>query len=933
VPSVSVTAFLEQQHGVKIAAGGKGLCPFCRRDTFAVRKDDSLGKCFHPACGKFISKGSLADGYAGSLYQILDTIKLTCHEHLLKQRKPGNGHTYEFLVNERHIHPDVIRDLTELGAAPPAFDVAATFQPAFETLQAREADVKAKLDASLARRLDAKAQRQQDHAQGKQNQTPTAKNKTEQEKGWEKELVKFADQRTFLEEQLATLRERFGNAVGWLVFFHTDPLHRVRSIRFRKPYDKRFQSYQPSKQSGLFGHALFKPYVSEEKQKLNRLMLVEGEFILLQIQSLAVRTAQPGAAGSGYANWIAATGSASTIDIAAIETLLATPGAVRRPILIQDNDEAGDAMVQRLAEKLTVEIVTPPARGQDVDDFIRGFGTEYAQAALQTRRLVEERQIVYRPFAAVAEQIFELRQKHGEEDVRREYEIHNQVQSVLLSDLAERGEFYHEGSGGFFFFDPERKLIALDDSDKELSILLSQYGLNATEKVFEFMAEALHVHSLTEGRPTRVHRFCWFNAKSFTLYLFNHANSIYRITAEAVEMVDNGTDGVLFLHNRRHEPFTWREDQEPGDGFHELIASEIKFEAGRLSVVEQQAIFTLWFLSTFFGSLLPTRPLLALIGPKGSGKSHILRKVGILLFGAQFEVKSLPDKEDSFDAITTNSHFAAFDNADSRVAWLPDRLAICATGGTVSKRVLYTTNQLADFPINCFVGITSRTPNFRRDDVADRLLIHRLHRIEDGQFVSEHELLAAVLASRDRIMTDVMRQLQEAIRALQATAEKSYKTYFRMADFATFALRLADADGAQARLEEVLLRLGEEQAAFTLEGDSLVELLEHWLARSANERRWVDAATLFRELSILAAAKNLCFNYKSGRALAQRLANTEHNLRTVIGVEAELEPHLKQKVYRFWKRLESGPNGPIVTRVTRDSAAIPPNANPCGIAS
>src|ERR1051326_3506138 len=75
----------------------------------------------------------------------------------------------------------------------------------------------------------------------------------------------------------------------------------------------------------------------------------------------------------------------------------------------------------------------------------------------------------------------------------------------------------------------------------------------------------------------------------------------------------------------------------------------------RLSITELQMVFGLWFLSTFFGTLLPTRVLLAFIGPKGSGKSHTLRKVGMLLFGSRFEVKSLPDKEDSIDAITTNT--------------------------------------------------------------------------------------------------------------------------------------------------------------------------------------------------------------------------------------------------------------------------------------
>jgi hypothetical protein len=72
----------------------------------------------------------------------------------------------------------------------------------------------------------------------------------------------------------------------------------------------------------------------------------------------------------------------------------------------------------------------------------------------------------------------------------------------------------------------------------------------------------------------------------------------------------------------------------------------------------------------------------------------------------------------------------AFDNADATFKWLDDKLAIAATRGSVQKRELYTTNKLIDFPIHAFVGITSRTPQYRRDDVADRFLIMKIERLD-----------------------------------------------------------------------------------------------------------------------------------------------------------------------------------------------------------
>jgi hypothetical protein len=898
-----ISQHLDQQHGIQIPPGGKGTCPYCLHGTFAIRRDDTIGKCFHLACGRFITQGSLSEGYAGDLYPILDRLRETCHAHLLERKT--QGYAYDYFTRVRGVHPRVVHDLAELGAVPPSPAVHEAFKPAFVSLDAAEAELKAKIDESQQRRLKEKEQRPGDHRAGQQKPEPKAKDRTESEKQWQEALQRIRDARQLLEEQQEILCERFSQCSDWLAFFHTDHYHRVQSIRFRDPGQKRFRSYTPYRSRGLFGHGLFSPYASPRQQHCNKLLIVEGEINLLQIHSLAARTAPPadhnGQAGAAYANWVAATGSSSGVDVDTVQALLRVPGAVWPPILVRDHDQTGQALADELSQALSLEVVTPPTSGQDIDDFIRAFGTDYRRAADGFAALLADRNLILRPFTAPAAEIYAIRQKHGRNDHRREFEIHCQVKAVVLADLHERGKFYHDNRRGYYFRTETKELIALDDADKELSCLLDCYGLNATEKVFGFVKEDLHVQALNHGKPTQIHRLCWFDKDTLTQYLFNHASGVYRITADTIELVDNGTDGVLFLRDRRNEPFELVSEEDLGDLFHEIVTAKINFdlEESRLSLEELQLVFDLWFLSTFFGPLLPTRPLLAFIGPKGSGKSHTLRKVGMLLFGPRFEVKNLPDKEDSFDAITTNSHFAAFDNADSHVKWLPDRLAICATGGTVSKRVLYTTNTLVNYPIDCFVGITSRTPHFRRDDVADRLLVNQVTRFGDGEFLGEQVLLNEVLSKRYRILTAVVRGLQEAIGALRDTAGRQYRTGFRMADFATFCLRLADAKGGRETMEGILARMGQAQATFTLEGDSLVEMLHLWLDTPANHGRQVDAKTLHQELAKVATQNQKEFGYPSGRSLGQRLRNVVPNLQTYFDVDVDTDTHRKQKLYGF----------------------------------
>ncbi len=247
-------------HGVIIQPGRNGVCPFCpgTDKTFHLKKDDTLGKCFHLSCGKFITLGSLAADFRGSLFEVLATIAEDCHAHLMLQAKEKQGFAYQFLTKERKVHDKVIEDLSTLGAVPPNYDVEAAFKPAIDDLAARSRELAAKIEESLKRRLEAKEGRAEDHKQGKQQGRPTAKSKTNHEKAWENELVRLRESQQSLHEQCDTLKEVMAKATHWIAFFHTDALHRVRSIRFRKAYEKHFMSFVPfGDVTGLFGHSLF----------------------------------------------------------------------------------------------------------------------------------------------------------------------------------------------------------------------------------------------------------------------------------------------------------------------------------------------------------------------------------------------------------------------------------------------------------------------------------------------------------------------------------------------------------------------------------------------------------------------------------------------------------------------------------------------------
>lgn len=102
------------------------------------------------------------------------------------------------------------------------------------------------------------------------------------------------------------------------------------------------------------------------------------------------------------------------------------------------------------------------------------------------------------------------------------------------------------------------------------------------------------------------------------------------------------------------------------------------------------------------------------------------------------------------------------------------------------------------FPVKAFLGITSRTPHFRREDVADRLLLFHVTRFES--FEAESGLLAELMEHREMILTDLVEDLQAVVRILRDTQGQRHPCRFRMADFADFALKVAHGTGQGERM-------------------------------------------------------------------------------------------------------------------------------------
>jgi P4 family phage/plasmid primase-like protien len=366
MPNASVSQRLREQYQIDARPGASKLeCPFCHHHAFSIKRDDSLAKCFHGSCGRFVTVNGVGTDTI-TLSSVLADIYHDFHQELLRLKNvtyPDNA--YRYLVDDRKIHPRVVEDAM-LGAIPSGYDVNGKFTPLLD---------------SLAAQATPQSTRQGRQKRG-QGRTPD-------------------DRRQWLITQRDKLRDCLLKRAGWLAFFYVDANHRIVAIRFRKPGTRYFVYFKPYQAAGLFGHGLFTPHELNGLQAyLKHLIVTEGEFNQLQLQSLLIRKAESQGRDAAYIP-ACAVGGVDNTDWDMLQRL------VKVPILVHDHDASGTAWVEHARQRMSVDVCTTPLPSKDLDEYIRSFGERTGEAWDAVKSLVNHPMCLHREYSGTGDEFFD----------------------------------------------------------------------------------------------------------------------------------------------------------------------------------------------------------------------------------------------------------------------------------------------------------------------------------------------------------------------------------------------------------------------------------------------------------------------------------------------------------------------------------------------
>ena len=487
---------------------------------------------------------------------------------------------------------------------------------------------------------------------------------------------------------------------------------------------------------------------------------------------------------------------------------------------------------------------------------------------------------------------------------------------AIVDRLKSHGFFVRSIDGRKYFFDRETKKlgeVSKKENSFEIDLMLNKrYQINSTEHLHSYLSTELEIEAAANGGLVTPRQFAHYDAATNTMYLDMFDGNALKLDGKAIEVRDNGEDGVLFAPIPRATPWKYRPG---GDGLLEkTIISSINFqedESSPYTIEEHRLLMLSWILSIAFESVQPTKPLALAVGPGGSGKSNLFRRIGKMFFGPEYEVDALrKDKEDDFWTKVTSGPFATFDNADTYIPWLPDALAQASTGIQVTKKKLYTNNQVVSYIPKCFISLTARTPTFRREDVASRLLIFYLTRIAEK--IAEYQLLEEINSQRDALMSNFAQMLNQV---LTSTPDQNVDPNMRLADFATVITRIANAFHVDDLMEGVMLKLRRSQMTFATEENPLYLALDRWIDEIFkvddeivnNEGRRILCKDLLQELTQLSEQYHIPLRIRTPTSLGMQLRNMHYELS--IHFKITTNRHTKHgNTYEFRRHYEPGPN-------------------------
>lgn len=501
---------------------------------------------------------------------------------------------------------------------------------------------------------------------------------------------------------------------------------------------------------------------------------------------------------------------------------------------------------------------------------------------------------------------------------------HQQLASIIQGHMKQVGTFIKTEDDRVWYIRTDiGRPIMISHHSEQLDVLLDyMFDLNSSDGDQRFIT-----HNLTafaQGLPTngRIGSLSYYDPETNSMFLHTGHRDIIHITTSSINRLSNGAYGIIFPWINDGRPFTPTIDRARFNGFaHGHHWSDILFDGFLGNIVnmsqeESKALLKVWLLFILFRADAESRPLLALFGQPGGGKTTLAKCFYELLFGMH-ALEAITD-EDDYDQAMISRPLAIYDGVDSWEKWFPDRFSQSTTNTKVRRRKLYTDADEFFATRQAIVGVTAHNPHFGREDIFDRMLVFLFERF--SKHSSETEIINKIATLRNLLWAGIVDDIQIILRTPRPTIEETPE--FRIADFGYIGRWIARGLGCEDAFVAGLPNMVTEQKVFTIEDDHLlVTAMKSWMRRlqevgfsaqdDAGPDAWKTPSQLWSILEAHSGDETMAFGkrYKNAVVLGKKLWVMHDVLKALFTIETKFDASRGSRIWKIRPKEGVSTNG------------------------
>ena len=438
-----------------------------------------------------------------------------------------------------------------------------------------------------------------------------------------------------------------------------------------------------------------------------------------------------------------------------------------------------------------------------------------------------------------------------------------------------------------YWYNSEDHTVLEEGTEMWKTMLNKFFGFNPNDSFSKLIYAELRLRIIREAPYIEVQNRTYWSEAQGKLYVNLGGPDVYIVDGTDVCKGYNGECGFMFITNANNKYVEPDFDAPPVDAF-KLLVDDLSFTTSNDAPAkpeEQRELLKAWLLAFFFQELLPTKPILAMLGVPGSGKTTAIRRILKVVEDPDADVLSVQtDKQDAFRASIASHRLLVMDNLEkSGAAWMVDTLNKLATGGNIELRELYKTNAKHVIVPRCFVAVTAVNMPFNDETLFSRLLVLEMEKLSEP--APEYYLQKRIRENEGAIWADMLKKLSKVVVEIKKNKSVRAPTKSRLVDFTVFCERIRDAgvvDGTTLNLG--LLAMVDSQMKQLKESSQAIQLLEFWLSTKPDEAsKWNTYQEIFAVMATLASMRKIDFKWKSWQGLARHLDTLKPRLMSDYG--------------------------------------------------